>query len=135
MFCHTNNIVHGDVKPSNILFHDGEGYLIDFGSAEMLNHKCYGTDYGTVLYMAPEVLSDNQHDFSRDIWALGLCILEWVKSLPINTERFRSIDFIQLLVLAPKKKLKRKFLPLLIPTLTSGRVDTIIQLDSAAQAH
>ena len=63
-YMHSNNIMHRDIKPDNIMFvHDGEGHrtgrikLIDFGTAVKYNKNEYQTTlYGTSYYMAPEMI-------------------------------------------------------------------------------
>lgn len=56
IFCHSRNIIHGDIKPSNIVIDKEKNLLrlIDFGSSVM-----YGIDEnydirGTLNYLSPE---------------------------------------------------------------------------------
>jgi calcium-dependent protein kinase len=75
-YLHTKNIVHGDIKPSNLHFQDVDGEnikLIDFGSCrrnekDELLHGVYGTSY----YVAPEVLEQNGYDNRIDVWSVGV---------------------------------------------------------------
>jgi calcium-dependent protein kinase len=75
-YLHSKNIVHGDIKPSNLHFQDVEGEnikLIDFGSCrrnekDELLHGVYGTSY----YVAPEVLEQNGYDNRIDVWSVGV---------------------------------------------------------------
>lgn len=49
--------MHRDVKPDNILFHDGVAKLGDFGFCKSLvNTDMTSTMLGSPIYMAPEVL-------------------------------------------------------------------------------
>ena len=83
-------IVHRDIKPENILLtNDNANYeikLIDFGLGIILgpNEKS-DQPFGTVSYVAPEVLCGNDYDKSVDIWSLGvLSYLLLVGRLPFD---------------------------------------------------
>jgi len=75
---HTENIVHSDIKPSNILLagKDLNVKLADFGTSQILTknynfvHECVGT----LFYISPEVCKGEPYSTKTDIWALG-CIL------------------------------------------------------------
>ena len=95
---HTDDIVHGDIKPDNILVKENDGfklnhsnkcsnftvYLIDFGLSG-INNTGYGTG-GTIPYCHPEF--KNNHDTNRsskynwkkqylkhDVWSLGIIFI------------------------------------------------------------
>ena len=73
-YCHNIKICHRDIKPENILINDkNEIKIIDFGFAKIVssNHKNLSGPYGTVTYMAPEVLSGNPYNEKCDIWCIG----------------------------------------------------------------
>ncbi len=64
-YCHENGIVHRDLKPENILIEDINSQklsvkVIDFGASSMLDPQIKLTEkFGTVYYIAPEVLKGN----------------------------------------------------------------------------
>jgi serine/threonine protein kinase len=79
-YVHERGVVHRDVKPSNILrTSSGATMLGDFGIAQLRDAATLtisGTMLGTVSYMAPEQLEDNQVGPSADLWSLGVVLLE-----------------------------------------------------------
>lgn len=64
-------MIHGDLKPLNLVFHNGKAALLDFGGAVSLNHEqtepcCYTPGYG-----APELLAGGGPSERTDIYAFG----------------------------------------------------------------
>jgi len=76
-YLHRGKYVYRDLKPENIMI-DALGYvkLIDFGFCKyLLAEKTY-TLCGTPGYLAPEVVTVEGHDWSSDLWSLGIVIYE-----------------------------------------------------------
>ncbi len=75
-YAHQHNVVHGDVKPDNILFNmQGDAFLADFGMATVLDETHAAPQRvtaGTIGYIAPERL-DGHINPANDQYALG-CI-------------------------------------------------------------
>lgn len=73
---HRENIVHGDIKPSNVMLtRTGSAKIIDIGSAFRLDELPAQRSY-TPAYAAPEVL-DRHHVTPRsDLCSLGYLLLE-----------------------------------------------------------
>ncbi len=77
--CMAYDIVHGDIKPSNVLLADiGFAKLSDFGLARRLseNRDDGRTIAGTPDYLAPEVISGGSTDVRSDLYALGVTLFE-----------------------------------------------------------
>ena len=74
------HIVHRDLKPSNILIKQGVIKLCDMGEAKPLSKKMLSLstsrDFGTRIYLPPEVLNGNEYNEKSDIWAAGVVFHE-----------------------------------------------------------
>jgi serine/threonine protein kinase len=92
---HDLRIVHGDLKPSNILVKRTElGYtskLIDFDSAYLVGYPPPPTEIvGTINYYSPELLgyiqeagvTADQLGLASDVFALGLIFTEFLTGAP-----------------------------------------------------
>jgi uncharacterized RDD family membrane protein YckC len=73
------DILHGDIKPGNILLSDARTVkLSDFGLARRLSEmdKSAGTVAGTPAYLAPEAFTGVPLDVRSDMYALGVMLFE-----------------------------------------------------------
>eukprot|EP00392_Amoebophrya_sp_AT5.2_P017278 g17609.t1 len=76
------SLVHGDIKPHNMLLRLVEGkfvvQLCDFGLTEAVDHSSRLIHYtglrGTSGYFAPEMLSQLDYGFGIDVFALGVTL-------------------------------------------------------------
>ena len=76
-YLHKNKIIHRDIKPENILIDKNDNLkLCDFGWSKEINIGKRSTFCGTVEYMAPEIIDNENYDFSVDIWSLGILLYE-----------------------------------------------------------
>lgn len=79
-FLHDKQIMHRDVKTSNIFL---QGKTVKLGDLALLkyieNSDYYGKvtkKVGTLMYMSPEMVAGKPYGFETDIWSLGCCMYE-----------------------------------------------------------
>jgi len=76
-YLHSYGIVHRDIKPENIMMENqtdtADVKIVDFGLAKMIGPSQFCGDlYGTLGYVAPEVLKQEPYGKPADIWSLGI---------------------------------------------------------------
>ena len=120
---HERGLVHGDVKPSNVLVDErGHCYLADFGLTRRIadqDDSSRGRTVGTVDYAAPERIRGDEVGPGADVYSLGCLLYECLTGeAPFR----RATDFAVLfahLEEAPPSAAERR------PTLPTG-VDAVI---------
>ncbi len=77
-------LVHGDIKPANILFgQNGEAKVLDFGLASYIGQQQQGgAVWGTPYYIAPEKARGKRVDFRSDIYSLGATLFHVLAGQP-----------------------------------------------------
>lgn len=84
-YIHSQKVIHGDLKPSNILVvKKGRGSetthgikVIDFGLAEVVESQAARElPSGTIAYMAPEVIRQGARTARSDLYSLGILLYQ-----------------------------------------------------------
>lgn len=130
---HANGIVHGDIKPENILFRDEDrqhAWLADFGIAtifpvsEDIATKADPVA-GSTAYLSPEQIAENRQSSSSDIYALAMVTFEALTGqLPFDTT---APPFMQMAVKVSGD--------LLHPSAVNGRLSNTISEGLIAGLH
>ena len=78
------NLVHGDIKPANILFDKhGVAKIVDFGLAQFVNRSQEkGEIWGTPYYISPERARGGKADHRSDIYSLGATLYHALSGKP-----------------------------------------------------
>ena len=91
---HSNNIVHRDIKPQNIMISkEGKVKVTDFGIAKATSSNTISTNaMGSVHYTSPEQARGGFSDEKSDIYSLGVTMYEMVTGqLPFDGDSTVSI--------------------------------------------
>lgn len=79
---HRAGLVHRDIKPENVLIaSDSRVKVADFGLARAVTEvtsATTGTVFGTVAYLAPELVARGSSDARTDVYAAGILLYEMI---------------------------------------------------------
>ncbi|KAI9401565.1 hypothetical protein POPTR_001G138800v4 [Populus trichocarpa] len=79
-YLHEKQIVHGDIKPSNLLINaEGVVKIADFGVSRVVvgKHDSYETYMGTCAYMSPERIDPERWDWKWRSRIRRRCLVTW----------------------------------------------------------
>ncbi|KAL0388072.1 UNVERIFIED_CONTAM: putative receptor-like protein kinase [Sesamum radiatum] len=126
LHCGTDStIVHGDLKPSNILLdHDMTAYVGDFGLAKIISSMCPTQENsnsigirGTIGYVAPEYGMSNLVSTQGDVYGYGILLLEIFTNRRPTDDSF--VEYINL----------HNFVSTVLPDRVIEIVDPLIQIE------
>ncbi len=85
-FVHSNNVIHRDIKPKNIIRRktDNKLVLVDFGAAKFTSPSSLsvtGTVIGAAEYIAPEQAM-GKPKFASDLYSLGVTCIHFLTEIP-----------------------------------------------------
>ena len=88
-YAHRHKVIRRELKPENILTHEGQPLVVDFGIALAVSNAARarvtqtGLSLGTPQYMSPEqATGDRSVDGRSDIYALGAITYEMLVGDP-----------------------------------------------------
>ncbi len=127
-YAHRNMILHGDIKPSNILIAEtGKGQIdvrvIDFGLAQVLSQTLTGLEkstkspIGTPTYMSPDQARGLKYEARSEVYSLGCVLFECICGRP----PFRGSSPLQVLSLHAQTA---------VPTFVSCGVQTPLEVET-----
>jgi predicted ATPase/tRNA A-37 threonylcarbamoyl transferase component Bud32 len=75
-YLHRRGILHHDLKPANVLVAAGQVRLLDFGLAVLTGERRADDAFGTLQYLAPEVIDGQPYTEAADLYSLGVIAYE-----------------------------------------------------------
>jgi serine/threonine-protein kinase len=119
---HAQNIVHRDIKPTNVMFDsEGNAKLVDFGLARLCDVSHTTAVAGTPTYMSPEQFRGREITPASDIYSFGVMLFRMLT----GTVPFKGTDWVSL---------ARQHTTAPVPPLVSLRPDVPAGLEATIKA-
>ncbi len=123
-YAHRRGVLHRDIKPDNILLHDGQALVADFGIALAMRNAGgtrlteTGLSLGTPQYMSPEqATAERELDARTDVYALGAVTYEMLTGEPPFTGTSTQAIIAKLMTETPRPlSVLRKAVPPAVET-------------------
>lgn len=123
-YAHAQGLIHRDIKPENMMITpDGQVKVTDFGLALARGDIRLTKDdmiVGTILYLAPEVVTGQEPDRRADLYAVGAVLYELLTGRPPFTSDNPMTIFSQILntPLTPPRTINQNISPQLEAVVT-----------------
>ncbi len=108
-YAHRQGVIHRDIKPGNVLLHDGRPVVADFGIALAVSAAGggrmteTGLSLGTPHYMSPEQASADRDLSARsDVYSLGCVLYEMIAGQPPHTGPSAQSILVRILTDTPR---------------------------------
>jgi eukaryotic-like serine/threonine-protein kinase len=108
-YAHRHGVIHRDIKPGNILLHDGRPVVADFGIALAVSAAGggrmteTGLSLGTPHYMSPEQAgADRDLSARSDVYSLGCVLYEMLAGQPPHTGPTAQSILVRILTETPR---------------------------------
>lgn len=132
-YAHEHGIVHGDLKPENVLYDEqGNAYLSDLGITKELSKEAArtraGLEFGNPNYMAPEEWQGGSSGPRTDVYALGTLLFEMLTgrlpfSAPATGAGFAFMHLNHLMSAPLSLRALRPDLPSAAESVVNGAID------------
>jgi serine/threonine protein kinase len=87
VYLHNKGVIHGDIKPKNILLNKNGGIVIcDFNISSLVNNGLMTSIIQTCTYRAPEInikRSRSKYNTKIDVWSVGCIMFELLTGHPL----------------------------------------------------
>lgn len=123
MAAHAVGVVHRDIKPGNIMYHDDQIKIVDFGIAQLADSEhltATHTAMGTAAYMSPEQASGQGATAASDMYALGCVMMTMFTGKPPFQGEAISVATQQITAEPPRLAERRADLPPALSALIDG---------------
>lgn len=128
LYMHSKHVIHRDIKPENLLIgYHGELKIADFGWSVHAPSARRTTLCGTLDYLPPEMIGNQPHNETVDIWTLGILMYEFLTGAPpfeaeSNNETYKRIANIDLKFPSHVSALARDLLTKVLKKESSERI-------------